>query len=56
MSHTHAWSNSRHEDINVSSIPGGGAEKNVLFGGGRLQSQTIKPPLGLKQAVGLHCV
>ena len=36
MSHMHAWSNSRHEDISVSSkhIPGGGAEKNVFFLGG----------------------
>ena len=41
----HAWSNSRHEDISVSSkhIPGGGAEKNVFFWGGGLQSLPAPP-------------
>ena len=50
---THAWPNSKYEDINESIVPGGGAEQVWGGGGGRVGGggggapapPPIKPPL-----------
>ena len=39
---THAWPNSKYEDINESIVPGGGAEQ---VWGGAPAPPPIKPPL-----------